>query len=399
MALGKLSESAMLAPLFQLASQYAAWLFALLAALRPGLPRPLSVERDALAHRAAVRRPRTSLRPSASSSPCAAPTARCTRASARTACRITPTTRSSSASAAPTMRPSPRSSACNANFPSAASACCCAPKSWAATARSAPWCRCCATPHTTTSLSTTVTSASPPITFAASSLPCTIPRSDWSPPSTARAPVAAWPPHRGRHHCHRLRRRSPLRHAAGRRPALRPRLHVGLPARGRQSIGGLEALVDHLADDHELGKMIAARPATAAFSADVVVETFLPGYGWRADVSASAALGAHRARPAQARLHWRADDLCAALGVAGRALRFGRRVVSSSAGRRRCGALRFGRPARRAHPHDRHALRDLWLVPLRDVIGLAIWFASFAGNTILWRGERFHLKDGRLTKI
>ena len=63
-------------------------------------------------------------------------------------------------------------------------------------------------------------------------------------------------------------------------------------------------------------------------------------------------------------------------------------------------AARFASAALLAGPilHDRHALRDLWLVPLRDVIGLAIWFASFAGDTILWRGERFHLKDGRLTK-
>ena len=47
---------------------------------------------------------------------------------------------------------------------------------------------------------------------------------------------------------------------------------------------------------------------------------------------------------------------------------------------------------------DRQTLRDLWLIPARDVVGVAIWFASFGGDTIVWRGERFHLKDGRLTR-
>jgi ceramide glucosyltransferase len=46
--------------------------------------------------------------------------------------------------------------------------------------------------------------------------------------------------------------------------------------------------------------------------------------------------------------------------------------------------------------HDEHSRRNLWLVPLRDAVGVLIFFASFAGNTITWRGEVFHLKDGVL---
>ena len=37
--------------------------------------------------------------------------------------------------------------------------------------------------------------------------------------------------------------------------------------------------------------------------------------------------------------------------------------------------------------NDRQTLRDLWLIPARDVVGVAIWFASFGGDTIVWRGE------------
>jgi ceramide glucosyltransferase len=45
---------------------------------------------------------------------------------------------------------------------------------------------------------------------------------------------------------------------------------------------------------------------------------------------------------------------------------------------------------------DEHSRRNLWLVPLRDAVGVLIFFASFAGNTVTWRGEVFHLKDGVL---
>jgi len=47
---------------------------------------------------------------------------------------------------------------------------------------------------------------------------------------------------------------------------------------------------------------------------------------------------------------------------------------------------------------DRQVLANLWLLPLRDAVGFAVWVWSFAGNTIVWRGERFQLKGGRLEK-
>jgi ceramide glucosyltransferase len=47
---------------------------------------------------------------------------------------------------------------------------------------------------------------------------------------------------------------------------------------------------------------------------------------------------------------------------------------------------------------DGQVLRDLWLLPLRDMLALGFWAWSFAGDTVVWRGERFHLHDGRLRK-
>jgi ceramide glucosyltransferase len=32
------------------------------------------------------------------------------------------------------------------------------------------------------------------------------------------------------------------------------------------------------------------------------------------------------------------------------------------------------------------------------MLALGFWAWSFAGDTVVWRGERFHLHDGRLRK-
>jgi ceramide glucosyltransferase len=45
---------------------------------------------------------------------------------------------------------------------------------------------------------------------------------------------------------------------------------------------------------------------------------------------------------------------------------------------------------------DSAVLRYLWLLPVRDCIGLMIWVGSYTGHTVAWRGDRFVLKDGKL---
>jgi ceramide glucosyltransferase len=46
--------------------------------------------------------------------------------------------------------------------------------------------------------------------------------------------------------------------------------------------------------------------------------------------------------------------------------------------------------------HERHLLRTILLYPLRDLLGFLCWVASYAGNTVLWRGCRFRLSRGGL---
>ena len=47
---------------------------------------------------------------------------------------------------------------------------------------------------------------------------------------------------------------------------------------------------------------------------------------------------------------------------------------------------------------DGQVLRDLWLLPVRDCFGLGFWAWSYASDTIVWRGEHFHLRNGQLTR-
>jgi ceramide glucosyltransferase len=48
---------------------------------------------------------------------------------------------------------------------------------------------------------------------------------------------------------------------------------------------------------------------------------------------------------------------------------------------------------------DRKGLKALWLLPLRDLAAVAIWIASLGGHTVTWRGDRFRLKRGKLTRV
>jgi ceramide glucosyltransferase len=43
--------------------------------------------------------------------------------------------------------------------------------------------------------------------------------------------------------------------------------------------------------------------------------------------------------------------------------------------------------------------RLLPLLPLRDLVALLIWIASLAGHKVVWRGDSFMLKGGKLVRI
>jgi len=164
-----------------------------------------------------------------------------------------------------------------------------------------------------------------------------------------------------------------------------------------QAIGGFEALLDYLADDYELGKRIHDLGRRVELS-ETVVETFLPAYSltnffqhqlrWGRAIRDSRRGGyigllftfglpwSLLAAIANYREIW-AWVLLAVVAIL-------RAVVALVVGGRVLG--------------DQQVLGWLFILPLRDLLAVLVWIASFGGNTINWRGDAFTLKNGRLVQ-
>jgi ceramide glucosyltransferase len=49
---------------------------------------------------------------------------------------------------------------------------------------------------------------------------------------------------------------------------------------------------------------------------------------------------------------------------------------------------------------ERKLISPAWLVPVKDLLNVALWLAAFLGNTVEWRGRRMKLRrDGTLVEI
>ena len=165
-----------------------------------------------------------------------------------------------------------------------------------------------------------------------------------------------------------------------------------------ERIGGFESFVDFLADDYELGRRIADLGLRVVLS-DVVVETHLPAYDLRGFLAhqlrwargvRDARTGGYIGLVSTYGLMWALLAVIAAHGAPWSWAVFGVTVLL-----RLAVALAVGKSVLQ----DAHLLKNLWLLPLRDLVAVAVWMASFAGHTVTWRGDRFELKNGRLTRI
>ena len=161
--------------------------------------------------------------------------------------------------------------------------------------------------------------------------------------------------------------------------------------------GGLEPLLEVLADDYELGARISRAGFRVELSAEVV-ETSVPAYTlrgffdhqlrWSRSTRDSRRLG-YLGLGITFVVPW-ALGTCAASGLA----LWSVALLSLALVARIALALSVGVGLLL----DGQVLRDLWLLPLRDAFGLFFWLWSYAGDTVLWRGERFRLHKGRLEK-
>jgi ceramide glucosyltransferase len=164
-----------------------------------------------------------------------------------------------------------------------------------------------------------------------------------------------------------------------------------------KEIGGFEALVDHLADDYELGARVTKAGYRVVLSGEVV-ETGVPAYEWSGFVDhqlrwlrtvRDARSGGYVGLIFTHGLGWALLNLVASglsplsLWILGMSF-FLRLTLAMTAGAEVLG--------------DHQVLPNLWLLPLRDVVAMGLWVAGFAGDTIVWRGERFHVKNGVLRR-
>jgi len=161
------------------------------------------------------------------------------------------------------------------------------------------------------------------------------------------------------------------------------------------SVGGLEPLVDYLADDYQLGRRISAQ-GYKVLLADVNVETFVPGYSFRE-------FFLHQlrwARSTRDSRRWGYTGLVLTFGlpwsmmsaVLAHGTLWSWRVLAAALGTRLLMALTVGVGVLR----DRQVWRDLVLIPLRDLIAVVVWATSFLGHQVSWRGTSFILENGKL---
>ncbi len=165
-----------------------------------------------------------------------------------------------------------------------------------------------------------------------------------------------------------------------------------------EEVGGFRSIVDFLADDYELGRRIAGLGLHVVLS-EVVVETHLPAYDLRGFLT-------HQLRWARGVRDSRTGGyvgLVSTYGllwgllalIASGAAPWSWTVLGVTAVLRLAVAIVVGRSVL----EDRRLFRNLWLLPVRDLVAVMVWIASFAGHTVTWRGDRFELKDGKLIRI
>jgi len=165
-----------------------------------------------------------------------------------------------------------------------------------------------------------------------------------------------------------------------------------------EKIGGFISFVDYLADDYELGRRIAGLGLSVKLS-EVVVETYLPSYTLR-DFFAHQLRWARGVRDARMGgyfglvftfgLMW---ALLASVGSGGAF--WASCALAVTLVLRFAVALLVGRMVL----EDRRVVKNAWLIPLRDLLAVVVWIASLGGHTVTWRGDRFRLKDGKLSRI
>jgi len=156
------------------------------------------------------------------------------------------------------------------------------------------------------------------------------------------------------------------------------------------AIGGFEALVDHLAEDHQMGLLVRALGLRIVLSPYLVLGDF-----HEQDLHA---VTRHELRwmrtlrtLAPRSMHWIFVTFSLPLALAGLGLAATRPPITTLAwvlfGL--TVAARFAVHLIHRWHRDRSLLTDLWLVPARDLLLCWVWWRSMFSSHVSWRGSEF----------
>ena len=160
------------------------------------------------------------------------------------------------------------------------------------------------------------------------------------------------------------------------------------------SIGGLEPLLDYLADDFEIGSRISRAGRKAVLSTEIV-DHYLPDYRfmdflrhqlrWSRSTRASRP-GGYAGMVFTFGFSWALLTALVVGGWAGWSLALTAFAVRAAAAVTLCAGVLS----------DRRVLRQLWLLPLSDLMALVIWLGGYTGRIVVWRGRKFILEGGKI---
>lgn len=165
-----------------------------------------------------------------------------------------------------------------------------------------------------------------------------------------------------------------------------------------EAAGGLAPLVSVLADDYEMGARIAAAGYRVQLAGEVV-ETGVPAYTfsgfWKHQL--------RWARSTRDSRRWGYAGLLFTFGLPWASLN----VLASGLSLESVALLVLAFTVRVALAlvvgvgilRDGQVFRDIWLLLPRDLLALVLWCWSFASDEVVWRGDRFLLRRGQLTRL
>ena len=164
------------------------------------------------------------------------------------------------------------------------------------------------------------------------------------------------------------------------------------------AIGGWESLVDHLADDYELGNRITSQgyrvelsqfPVSVIYPQQSFGEAFRHQLRWNLTVRCSRPWG-HFGFLLSQGLPWALFAAALAPSVTVSAAYLAAYAVL------RCAvAWIVGNWVMQ----DDLVPRNIWMLPLRDALAFVVWVWSFFPQRIDWRGQKFHVRDRRLVPV